>query len=435
MKIECYCYTRGEQPDYRDFCIPNNVERDFISILHDMVAPIFKQKLDTPRWVLYKHQRVVVWGICCNNELLSDSYNVDVKGRLVRGFFAFIFSDVDVCNFGLPTFDISVFQDLYEKEVAPYWFCQEGEFHYSQIHSIKYDDGSRIFPKHNEYSEALNTDISLCKSLGNGDRQNVVAAALSLPEISLLIDNVDMSEAIGKKGAFMNCLSSKVAPKTVKVGRVCPQCHKLVDELIEEGVCSNCEANNKSKKPDNVVPDENINQNEMEQKDKQKLEKELRNCKYQIEKKNKALSIARRTNKILLMICAVLLLGAAYLWHESECEADDSPENEAGTGTQTGIVSDNGEEMSDPRYHIQLITKNIEVPAAGMDSVVIAWKSNLPRVKTNIDKIAWIKQQTEEASFIMLSFEKNNTNEERNAVIEVAFGEQKEIVKIKQAAP
>ena len=115
MKIGSYCYTRGEQPDYRDFCIPSNVGKNIVSILRNMVAPILESRLDTPRWVLYKCHDVVAWGICCKNELLSSSFNTDIKGRSVKGFFSIIYSDVDDRNFSIPSFDISFFRELYKK--------------------------------------------------------------------------------------------------------------------------------------------------------------------------------------------------------------------------------------------------------------------------------------------------------------------------------
>lgn len=117
MKIESYCYTRGEQPDYRDFCLPSNVGKNIVSILRNMVAPILESGLDTPRWVMYKCHDVIAWGICCKNELLSSSFNTDIKGRSVKGFFSIICSDIDDRNICIPSFDISFFENSMIKKL------------------------------------------------------------------------------------------------------------------------------------------------------------------------------------------------------------------------------------------------------------------------------------------------------------------------------
>lgn len=314
MRIECYCYTRGEQPDYRDFCIPTNVGQKIVSALHNMVVPVLERKLDTPRWILYKKQDVVVWGICCENELLSSSCYVDIKGRPVKGFFAFVCSDIDEGNISIPSFDISSFKDLYEKEVASYWNCLEGDSHKSHVHSFNVDGMQRICARNNEYSVALNTNAFQCVSLGYGNKHEVVAAALSFPEISLLIDNEDLAEAIGKKEPFMNCFSSRVAKKVVKVKRICPQCHKYVDEFTGNGICPECEkANNRTEEDTR-----HIEPYDMEHKELKQLEKKLRDCEFYIEESNKALIKERRVNRILLIICGIFLLLIAYLWHNSK---------------------------------------------------------------------------------------------------------------------
>ena len=271
MKIEFYSYTRGEQPDYRDFCLPNNIGKDFISVLQNMVRPILECDLDNPRWVLYKKHNVVAWGLCCKNETLSNSCNVDIKGRSVKGFFALIFSDIEEDNFWIPSFDINIFKNFYEEEIAPYWYCQEGDIHYSHKHSVDGIHIDKIFAKNNEYSEELNSNIFQCKSLGRMDKKEVIAAAMTFSEISLLIDNEDFVEATGKKSPFMNCLSSNVSSKTVKVKRICPQCHKYVDEFTENGICVKCDNDNNINITTNDI--DIMNQHDISLQDKENLEK------------------------------------------------------------------------------------------------------------------------------------------------------------------
>lgn len=422
MKIESYCYTRGEQPDYRDFCIPNNAGKNIVSIIHNMVVPILENRLDTPRWVLYKCHDVVAWGICCKNELLSSSFNTDIKGRSVKGFFAIIYSEIDDRNFSIPSFDISLFRELYKNEVAAYWYCQEGYTHFSQTHSDNNDDSNNIYAESNEYTNILNTDIFQCLSLGKRDRQKAVAAALTLPVISLLIDNEEMSEATSKKAPFMNCLSSHIPNKIAKVQRICPQCHKYVNAFTEDGICFDCET--EKRKIDMLNAE---NQNDMKQIEQQNFERELRNCRFRIEDIDKALAREKRMNKILVIICGVFLLVIAYLWHNTKSEYSLS-------GNSEGILCDTIVKTIEKPYQFKVNTKTFEVPAKGKDSVVIAWKSNTPRIKTNIDSYEWINGISEDATSITISCDKNEGTAERIAKIELILGEKKEIVTIKQTA-
>lgn len=422
MKIGSYCYTRGEQPDYRDFCIPSNVGKNIVSILRNMVAPILESRLDTPRWVLYKCHDVVAWGICCKNELLSSSFNTDIKGRSVKGFFSIIYSEVDDRNFCIPSFDVSFFRELYKKEVAAYWDCQEGDSHFSKTHSINNDVTSYIYAEQNEYSTMLNTDVFQCLSLGNVDREKAVAAALSFTEMSLLIDNEEMSEATSRKAPFMNCLSSQVANKSAKVQRICPQCHKYVNAFTENGICIDCETENCRI---NMFNDEN--QNDMEQIELKNLERELRDCRFRIEETDKALAKERRMNKILVIVCGIFLLMIAYLWHNSKSGVSLF-------GNHDGILCDTIVKTIEKPYQFNVMTNTFEVPAKGKDSVVIVWKSDIPRVRTNIDNYKWIKGISEDATSITLRCEKNDVNTERIATIELILGEKRDTVTIKQAA-
>lgn len=422
MKIGSYCYTRGEQPDYRDFCLPSNVGKNFVSILRNMVVPILESRLDTPRWVLYKCHDVVAWGICCKNELLSSSFNTDIKGRSVKGFFAIIYSDIDDININIPSFDISFFRELYKKEVAAYWYCQEGDSHFSETHSINNDVTRYIYAEQNEYSTMLNIDVFQCLSLGNGDREKAVAAALSFTEMSLLIDNEEMSEATSRKAPFMNCLSSHVAYKTAEVQRICPQCHKYVNAFTENGICVECETENSRI---NMLNDEN--QNDMEQEELKDLERKLRDCRFRIEETDKAMAKERRVNRILLIVCGIFLLMIAYLWHNSKSGVSLF-------GNHEGILCDTIIKTIEKTYQFDVMTNTFEVPAQGKDSVVIVWKSDIPRIKTNIDDYEWIKGVSEDATSITLRCEKNDVNTERIATVELILGEQKEVVTIKQAA-
>lgn len=433
MKIEFYSYTRGEQPDYRDFCLPNNIGKDFISVLQNMVRPILECDLDYPRWVLYKKHNVVAWGLCCKNETLSNSCNVDIKGRSVKGFFALIFSDIEEDNFWIPSFDINIFKILYEEEIAPYWYCQEGDIHYSHKHSVDGIHIDKIFAKNNEYSEELNSNIFQCKSLRRMDKKEVIAAAMTFPEISLLIDNKDFVEATGKKAPFMNCLSSSVSSKTVKVKRICPQCHKYVDYFTDNGICVKCDNDNNINITTNAFGI--MNQPDLNLQDKEKLEvlkKSLRDSKLSIEELENELKKEKLSNKILLVICAVFLcavflLVIAYLWPNNK--------GERGLSDNKEVVKDTIVTSSKKRYLLEVYPKTIEAQSTGRDSIVITWKDNAPKVKaTFADKNEWVKEVSKKDNSIVVRVEKNETGKEREAIVEFVLDGQKEEVNIKQAA-
>lgn len=428
MKIEFYSYTRGEQPDYRDFCLPNNIGKDFISVLQNMVRPILECDLDYPRWVLYKKHNVVAWGLCCKNETLSNSCNVDIKGRSVKGFFALIFSDIEEDNFWIPSFDINIFKILYEEEIAPYWYCQEGDIHYSHKHSVDGIHIDKIFAKNNEYSEELNSNIFQCKSLGRMDKKEVIAAAMTFPEISLLIDNEDFVEATGKKAPFMNCLSSSVSSKTVKVKRICPQCHKYVDYFTDNGICVKCDNDNNINITTNDI--DIMNQPDLNLQDKEKMEdlkKSLRDSKLSIEELENELKKEKLSNKILLVICTVFLLVIAYLWHNNK--------EEIGLSDNKEVVKDTIVTSNEKRYLLEVYPKTIEAQSTGRDSIVITWKDNAPKVKaTFADKNEWVKEVSKNDNSIVVRVEKNETGKEREAIVEFVLDGQKEEVNIKQAA-
>lgn len=428
MKIEFYSYTRGEQPDYRDFCLPNNIGKNFISVLQNMVKPILECDLDNPRWVFYKKDDVVAWGLCCKNETLSNSCNVDIKGRSVKGFFALIFSDIDVDNFWIPSLDINIFKILYEEEIAPYWYCQEGDIHYSHEHSADGIHIDKIFAKNSEYSKELNSDIFQCKSLGCMDKKKVIAAAMLFPKMSLLIDNKDLVEAMGKKSPFMNCLSSNVSSKIVKVKRICPQCHKYVGEFTDNGICVKCDNDNNINITTNDI--DIMNQHDISLQDKEnleKLKKTLRDSELSVKELENKLKKEKLANKILLAICSVFLLIIAYLWHNKTGEGSVSDNKE--------VVKDSTVISKEKTYRLEVYPKTIEAQSTGRDSIVITWKDNAPKVKaTFADKNEWVKEVLKNDNSIVVRVEKNETGKEREAIVEFVLDGQKEKVNIKQAA-
>ena len=165
----------------------------------------------------------------------------------------------------------------------------------------------------------------------------------------------------------------------------------------------------------------------MEGQELQKLRNRLHYCDLHIEEIEKALSKERRTNKILMIVCGIFLLMIAYLWHNSKSGVSLF-------GNHEGILCDTIVKTIEKPYQFNVMTNTFEVPAKGKDSVVIVWKSDIPRVRTNIDNYEWIKGISEDATSITLRCEKNDVNTERIATIELILGEKKDSVTIKQAA-
>ena len=97
-----------------------------------------------------------------------------------------------------------------------------------------------------------------------------------------------------------------------------------------------------------------------------KIELELRDCKYRIEETDKAQAKERRMNKILVIVCGILLLMIAYLWHNSKSGVSLF-------GNHEGTLCDTIVKTIERPYQFDVMTNTFEVPAKGKDSVVIVW--------------------------------------------------------------
>jgi len=354
---------------------------------------------------------------------LSSSCYEDKKRRGVNGFFAFVYSEIDD-NIGIPSFNIKPFIELYEKEVSPYWNCLEGDRHYSQIHSFSMDDDiSKIYAHKNEYSAILNTNVFQCKSLGNGNKNEIISAALAFPKISLLIDNEDMSEATGSKGSFMNCLSSKLQANTVKVKHICPKCQKYVYGFTENGICSECDKID----IEPIKTENDMKSSDVETNERDLLERKLHNCHLDIDELNKKLSKERRINKILNITCGVFLLIIAYLWYNHKANIPLESKKE--------LVRDSIARTEQDSFNFEVPNKAFEISAEGKDSLLITWRSNLPKIQTNIDNYNWINVRSAKATSLLISVDTNKVNIPREAHIELKLGNQKETISIKQFSP
>lgn len=266
MKIQHYCYTRNSQIDYGDFILPD-ISRSKVDYVKKKVLSItgdLNPDLTVPKWILIKYEDAVVWGCCCWNSLLSQEKFKDSLGRPVYGFFSIIITDYLVSEIKLP-FDFGYFKKLYSKEIEPYWDASErrkSDAVLSFQNEFKY-----IQACHNSYRGLLNTDIFRCQSLGNIDKEGVIAAALTLENVSLLIDNDNLEQATNKMGSFMNCLTPSVNFGVYTVRQQCPKCGKYVSFFTATGVCQEC------KEAENVKGDEIKKEKDTDKHIRMELEK------------------------------------------------------------------------------------------------------------------------------------------------------------------
>ncbi len=317
MKIQHFCYTRGHNVDYGVFSASNNIDKaiciEMQSCALSLLGDGIKRDLSIPKWILIKFQNSIVFGICCANEVLSNgNKHVDDKSRPIRGIFAIILSEYNNSEIKLP-FDIDYFKQLYTLEVESHWYqrkqhiCNITEFIPGEFNYIKSSST-------NGYAQILNTDIFKCKSLGNLNKESILSVALSLDNISLLIDNDNIEQAINKNGSFMNCLSTKVPIGEYGVKQKCPQCGKFVSAFDDGRICTEC----KEKETIRII---NIkNEEEMDRKLKDDLDmanRKVEDLESIIESDKNSLKKKGLIIKILLGVIVVLLLALSYAYRDS----------------------------------------------------------------------------------------------------------------------
>lgn len=313
MKIEHYSYTRGAEMDYGLFSVPSNLTKSQIDLVETKLMSILgddvERDLKTPKWILYKDHSFLVWGLCCENRFIaSDLQKTKHKNRPIRGFFAIVISDFKGEVLRLP-FDINYFRELYLTEVETYW----GQIEQHQNIALGYLMGkyNYVSAAHNNYVELLNTDVFQCQSLGELYKEGVIAAALTLDNVSLLIDNDNIEQATNKNGSFMNCLTPLVSPGTHYVKQQCPKCKKYVTYFTSSGICHNCkETEDKTryalKKEDDDMDKQTRLELEYAQNRIAELESEVEIKNSQLKKKNQWI-------KILTAISAILLIALLCL--------------------------------------------------------------------------------------------------------------------------
>ena len=424
MKIQHYCYTRNSHIDYGDFVLPDLPKNqvDFIRKHILSITGDSNPKFTIPKWILIKFDDVIVWGCCCWNSLLAENHFKDSLGRPVYGFFSIVITNFIPDEVKLPS-DIDYFKELYSKEIEPYWNSSERRY---SATDASISDRYKYIRAGRKVNLTLNTDLFQCLSLGNLDKDMVVSAALTLDNVSLLIDNDNIQQATNKKGAFMNCLSSAVAPSSHTVKQLCPQCKEYVSAFTSAGICSTC----KEKDQARIV---SIKKEE-EDMDKQ-LRRELDDAnskilylQYDIEEAKKSIKKKNLLIKVLLGVIVLLLLGLLYTYCASPSFGTMGYDKEQ---TNQHEVINNISSESKPSYEDRLfLNSEIVVGVEGRQSLVVEYNKSY----TNVDfipNVDWVKVISKTPNLI-LQVQPYESDGRREAIITAKYGQYNDTLTITQ---
>lgn len=424
MEIQHYCYTRNSHIDYGDFVLPDLPKNqvDFIRKHILSITGDSNPKFTIPKWILIKFDDVIVWGCCCWNSLLAKNHFKDSLGRPVYGFFSIVITNFILDEVKLPS-DIDYFKELYSKEIEPYWNSSERRY---SATDASISDRYKYIRAGREVNLTLNTDLFQCLSLGNLDKDMVISAALTLDNVSLLIDNDNIQQATNKKGAFMNCLSLAVAPGSYTVKQLCPQCKEYVSAFTSTGICSTC----KEKDQARIV---SIKKEE-EDMDKQ-LRRELDDTnskilylQYDIEEAKKSIKKKNLLIKVLLGVIVLLLLGLLYTY--CACPSFGTMGYDKEQTNQHEVINNISSE-SKPSYKNRLfLNSEIVVGVEGHLSLVVEYNKSYTNVDV-IPNVDWVKVISKTPNLI-LQVQPYESDGRREAIITAKYGQYNDTLTITQ---
>ena len=389
-----------------------------MSILGDDV----ERNLKTPKWILYKDYNFLVWGLCCENRFIaSDIQKTTHKNRPIRGFFGVVISNFTVEDLRLP-FDINYFIQLYRNEVEKYW--DQIELHQNQTIGYLLGKYNFVSAAHNNYIELLNTDIFQCQSLGELDREGVIAAALTLNNVSLLIDNDNIEQATNRNGSFMNCLTSSVSFGLHHVKQQCPKCKKYVSSFMPTGVCFDCkeagEATRRRIKKDEDDMDKQMKiELELAQNKIAELNSEVETNRLQLKKKDRVI-------KILAVILVGLLIALLYSQDSFSLKLFEKKQETQNTPNGDSHNRDNGRHDNDYTHYqkasFTFHKSAINVEAGAYNKFPIKFQSNVDKfeIKSNAD---WIKILPTQMGLITIEIAANEQKESRKGEVIVTYGD------------
>ena len=313
MEIQHCCYTRGNSLDYGFFSCPGNMSSRTQNLIRKKVLSVIDEmdcRLATPKWMLLKCGNTIIWGVCCWNRLLAQKKYCDYSGTPVSGFFSVVITDTNLSAVRLP-FDICYFKQLYALEVEASWEQQES--HSNKTAGLLPGAYHCIRASSNAFRELLNTDMFRCKSLGRQNKEEVVAAALTLENVSLLIDNDNIEQATNRGGSFMNCLSVEVPVGEYVVKQECPKCKRYVSAFTDGGVCPDCQKQElKTMREEKEKDMDRKLQNDLEIANRQ-----IQELKSIIASDKKALKRKAVIINWLLFVCIALLMILSFAYRDT----------------------------------------------------------------------------------------------------------------------
>lgn len=338
--------------DYEVFSSPNNLTKSQLDIVKSKHLSILgddvERNLKIPKWILYKDTVFLLWGVCCENRIIaSNNQKTTHKNRPVRGFFSIVITEFDREDLKVP-FDINYFRELYKKEVEPYW--NQRVQHQNKTYGFITGDFNYISAANNNYVSSLNTDIFQCKSFGEIDKEGVIAAALTMDNVSLLIDNDNIEQATNRRGAFMNCLTPSVGFGLYGVKQQCPKCRKYVSSFTVTGVCSECKESEELEKYKVKKKEE-----EMDKQIKIELEEaknKIAELESEVEIFNTKLKKKNLWVKIFVIVSTILLIALLYVQDSFSLKLfvkrniQPASENIQGNKSDSGIVQSQQEMFS-----------------------------------------------------------------------------------------
>lgn len=424
MKIQHYCYTRAKFLDYCVFSRPSNLDQSAIIEIKSKVLSVtdsIESKLSTPKWILIKTPEYVVWGICCLNRILSDEYNCDYCGTPISGMFAVVISEYD--NIQLP-YDVEYFRRLYELEVSKFWTRKEA--HICQVDEFIAGDFNFIRAIQNDNVNIINTDPFKCLSLGTTNKEDIISAALTLDNVSLLIDNDNIQQATNKRGVFMNCLSSAVAPGSHTVKQLCPKCKEYVSVFTSAGVCTTCQEKEQTRI--DTIKKEEEDMDKQLRRHLDEANSKILYLQYDIEEANKSIKKKNLLIKVLLGVIGLLILGLLYTCCASTSFGTLGYDKEQ-TNQHEGI-NNIPSKSKRPYEHRLFITSEILVGFEGRQSLVVEYDSSY----TNVDfipNVDWVKVISKTPNLI-LQVQPYESDGRREAIITAKYGQYSDTLTITQ---
>ena len=424
MKIQHYCYTRNSHIDYGDFVLPDLPKNqvDFIRKHILSITGDSNPKFTIPKWILIKFDDVIVWGCCCWNSLLSQNNFKDSLGRPVYGFFSIVITNFIIDEVKLPS-NIDYFKKLYLKEVEPYWNSSERRY---STTDVSISDRYQCIRASRKVNLTLNNNMFQCLSLGNLDKDMVVSDALTIDNVSLLIDNDNIQQATNKRGAFMNCLSSAVAPDSHTVKQLCPKCKEYVSAFTSAGVCAICQEKEQTRI--DTIKKEEEDMDKQLRRDLDEANSKILYLQYDIEEANKSIKKKNLLIKMLLGVIGLLILGLLYTCCASPSFGTLGYDKEQ--INQHEVINNIPSESKRPYEHRLFITSEIFVGFEGRQSLVVEYDSSY----TNVDfipNVDWVKVISK-APNLILQVQPYESDGRREAIITAKYGQYSDTLTITQ---